>query len=566
MASTDPLHDALTEVGERFALHLRADDLTSAARALQLAGETVTTLISTPEHATPRTSAIAPMPEGLLLRIDDLSARIDTRRRLAEAVREAQAQTGLSAAPVAVVLRLFPEPAGSAGRLDPAWIDRIGEPVDWLTTSEVRKDVRADGWALLEPVLLLDDHLDDALIDAGAPPIEATLGPTVSEHGVPELDSIVIEAEPHPRRGTRLTVLELAAWLAGGTHTDEPATVSPVLTLYVRHLGLGLDHARRQRLKQTAIRLVGTDGDDDADRARAWQLTDWLVRTHAPPWLRRAGLTESADRLDGLASITGNADLVRAVDLLGNAIVTASRRLEITTAIAGTRAEIETSTHGLGDAIWSAALQEIATAAWRGAWAASETFVHHESTFSIRTAMRRSLESELGPGEDMGVELLIDEVDTAVRDVLAHLVLAEVDEPDFWNRAVDAASVAERGAVWRRALDGTRSVLGAALFDEAIAVARAELHRWLDEAPRTVGRAVAAAVAREASGVAGRGIAARAAAESLARGGSDGDAEDAAHEVLAEIVDELADDALRMIDVLVDAEPIAVQDEVGSSA
>ena len=57
------------------------------------------------------------------------------------------------------------------------------------------------------------------------------------------------------------------------------------------------------------------------------------------------------------------------------------------------RAELEASTHGLGDAIWSAALHEIATAAWRGAWETTEDFVHHESTFSIRTALRRSLES-----------------------------------------------------------------------------------------------------------------------------------------------------------------------------
>lgn len=818
MASTDPLHDALTDVGEHFALHLRADDVASAAHVLQTIARSTVTLAATPEMAVPRTSAVAPMPDGLLLRVDDLSNRVDTRRRLAECIREAMNDSGLGSASVsvldvdgladldrcrrAVVLRLFPQPSGAAGRLDPGWIDvaaewvfgdqradadvrlrvlgversvraaeaagilhecatahawcdvvtgdvrtrvrtasisfgtaphvaiasggprvddegllarfdlladvarelarecayvcidfedtfgglgaglsdtdwalegggapntvvgrlcdryvpeafgfqilgpdhlaalapdrpgrswgprlpgerrevRIGAPVDWLTTSEVREDVRADGWELLEPIMLLDDDLDDALL--GAAPTAEPVGPSVSEHGVPELTSIVVDAEPHPRRGTHLTVLELAAWLAGEAHTDEPGSVSPVLGVFVRHLGLGLDHTRRQELKATAIRLVGTSDDAGVERRRAWQLTDWLVRVHAPPWLRRAGLTESADRLDGLDSVTDNADLVRAVDLLGNAIVTASRRLEITTAIAGAhadlvdriawdaweraaertgwiaaseavlfeipadlayaadarvvecsrdpriRGDLEAAAHGgLGDAIWSAALQEIATTAWRGAWAASERFVHHESTFSIRTAMRRSLESELGSsGDDMGVELLIEDVDAAVRDALAHLVLADQTEPDFWKRAVEAASVGDRGAVWRRALDETRRVLGTGLFDEAVAVARVELHRWLDEAPRIVGRAVAAAVAREASGVSGRGIAARAAAESLARGGSEEEAEDAAHDVLAGIVEDLADDALRMVDVLVEAAPIRGQDEVVSPA
>jgi hypothetical protein len=819
VASTDPLHDSLADAGERFALHLRADDAARASLAMQAVAEAVGSLTPVPDADAPRTSALGPVLGGLLLRIDELSTRVDTRRRLAGSIRHALAEAGLPDAPVsvlavdglrdldecrrAVVLRMFPPPAGSAGRLDPAWIDvaaewvfgdqrpdadvrlrvlgvefsvraaeaagvlhgcaaarawcdvitgdvksrlrtasisfgaaphvsiagggprcdddglvarfdllaevakelahecayacldfeetfgelgnglvnsdwaleggaapntiagrlcdryvpdayghqiigpkhvdrlleddpgrawgeplpgnrrelRIGDPVDWLLSSEIRGDVRADGWDLLGSLLLREGELDAALADSSPARTsgQASDGVAAARNGVPEFDSIVIDAEQHGRRGTRLTVLELAAWLGGEAHTDEPRSVSPVLRLFVRHLARGLDDPRRQQLKPVAPRLVGTDRGAEDERRRAWELTDWLVRVHAPPWLRRAGLTESADRLDGLDSITGTTDLVRAVDLLGNAIVTASRRLEITTTIAGERAELvdqiawevwetaaertgwmaaseavlyeipsdlafaadarviecsrdprirtelEASTHGLGDAIWAAALQEIAAAAWHGAWEATESFVHHESTFSIGTALRRSLESELaaraggttgdGTGDtldDMGVDLLLDEVDAAVRDALAHLVLAEDDDVDFWQRAVDAASEGERGKLWRRALDGTRGVLGAVLFDDAIDVARTELHRWLDEAPRMVGRAVAAAVAREACGVAGRGIAARAAAETLARGGTDEDAEQSAWQVISGIVEDLADDSLRMVEVLVE--------------
>ncbi len=817
MASTDPLHDDLNEVGEHFALQVRSPDAARAADALRAVAATVADLEPTPGVRQPRCSPLAPLPDGPVLRIDDLSTRIDVRRRLSESVRRALSDTTLGSAPVAVldvdgladldtcrravVLRMFPPPAGD-GRLNPTWIDvaaewvfgdqrpdatvrlrvlgveravraaeaagvlhgcaaagawcdvvtgdvttrirtasisfgaaphvaiggggprcdddgllarfdlleevardlaaelgyacidfeetfaelgtglshtdwpleggaapntvagrlgdrfapdafasqvlgpghlerlraadgrhqwgrpvgggrhelRIGEPVDWLTASEVRPDVRADGWDLLGPILLRDDQLDGLLGEEGSgltadrpgePATTASPG-AVALHGVPELDVIVIDPDRHPRRGTRLTVLELAAWLAGEPHTDEPVSVSPVLRLFARHLGVGFDHARRQQLKEVATRLVGTGADPEGDRRRAWELTDWLVRVHAPPWLRRAGLTESADRLDGLESVTDQADLVRAVDLLGNAIVTASRRLEITTTIAGDRAEtvdriawdvweqaaehtgwiaaseavqhgipadlayaadarvvecsrdpriradIEASAHGLGDAIWLAALHEIATAAWRGAWEAAEDFVHHESTFSFRTAMRRSLETELGVGAaDMGIELLVDEVDDAVRDALGHLVLADDAAADYWKLALDAASTGERGAIWRRALDGTRTVLGEGLFDDGIAVARAELHRWLDEAPRLVGRAVAAAVAREACGVAGRGIAARAAAERFARGGTEEDAESAARSAVEEIVTALADDAVRMVRHLV--EPVTAQ-------
>lgn len=804
MSTIDPLHEELNEVGEHFAVQVRADDHVAAARTLRHVAAVAATLAPAAGADAVRVSPVAVLPAGPFVRIDDLSVRVDTRRRFADAVHDALEAERMpaSAAAVldvdglddldrcrrAVVLRLFPSPAGDAGRLDPAWIDVasewvfgdqrpesvvrvrvlgveqsvpaaeaagvlhgcaasrtwcdvvtgdlssrvrtasisfggaphvaiagggpkcdddgllaraallwevareladecayacidfedsfadlgtglsnadwvleggappntvagrlcdryvpeaypmqmlgpghlerlrdarpdrewgrslgadrtelvIGEPVDWLTTSEVRIDVRADGWQMLVPVLLRADDLDDALAGA-ASPAEAVPTASVAAHGVPDLDAIVIDPEGHPRRGTRLTIMELAAWLGGESHTDSPAGVSPVLRAFVGHLGRGLDPARRQRLKPLAHRLVGTATEDDlVERSRAWLLTDWLVRVHAPPWLRRAGLTESAERLDSLTSVAANTDLVRAVDLLGNAIVTASRRLEITTAIAGDRAdvvdriawdvweeaaertgwiaaseavlheippdlayaadqrvvecsrdprirgELEASTRGLGDAIWSAALHEIASAAWRRAWDATEQFVHHESTFSIRTTLRRSLETELGGGDEMALELLVDEVDHQVRDALAHVVLADDQEPDYWKRALDAASAGHRGGVWRRAFDETRRVLGETLFDDAIEVASDELHHWLDQAPRLVGRAVAAAVAREASGVAGRGIAARAAAERLARGGDDQDAEDAACAAVGPIVDQLADDALAMVEALVD--------------
>ena len=808
MSAIDPLHEELNEVGEHFAIQLRAHDHGAAARALHDIAASAATMAPVTGEAAPRLSPVAPLPDGPLLRVDELSTRVDTRRRLADAVHEALGRdhvdgdvrvlevdglADLDRCRRAVVLRLFPTPAGAAGRLDPSWIDvaaewvfgdqrpdadvrirvlgverrvpaadaagvlhgcaaagawcdvvtgdvasrvrtasisfgaaphvaiggggprcdddgmlarfdllrevarelaaecayacidfedtfadlgsglshadwaleggappntvagrlcdrfvpeafplqvlgpghlerlradrpdrswgqvvggdrhelTIGEPVDWLPTSDVRLDVRADGWSLLAPVLLRAEELDNELEDIGesAPwpghpaPAAASVG-----HGVPDLASLVIDPEQHTRRGTRLTLLELAAWFAGESHSDDPESVSPVLRSFGRHLGRGLDPARRQRLKEIAPRLVGTAAaGDEVERARAWMLTDWLVRSHAPPWLRRAGLTESADRLDGLSPVTADAELVRAVDLLGNAIVTASRRLEITTAIAGDnadvvdrvaweiweeaaeqtgwmaaseavlheipadlayaadqrvvecsrdprmRSELEASAHGLGDAIWSAALHEIGGAAWRAAWDVTEDFVHHESTFSIRTTLRRSLETELVGGDDMAVELLLDEVDHAVRETLARIALEGQEETDFWKRAIDAASTGPRGATWRRALEETRRVLGATLFDDAVDVARAELHRWLHRAPRLVGRAVAAAVAREASGVAGRAIAARAAAERLARGGTEDDAEDAARAAVAEIVDHLADDALRMLDALVDA-------------
>lgn len=803
MATIDPLHEELIALADSFAVQVRSDEADKAAGALQTVAAELARLAATPGEDTPRLSRIARLPDGPLLRVDDLSARTDTRRRAADAIRGAVDSVG-GGAEVAVhsvdglrdldrcrraaVLRLFPAPQGAKGRLDPSWIDVaadwvfgdqrpeapvrmrilgversvpaaeaagilhgcaasgvwcdvvtgdldsrirtasisfgvaphlaiagggprcdddgllarydllrevaesladrctyacldfeetfadlgtglshtewgldagaspnvvagrlcdryvpevfplqvlgpahhrallaydphrswgtpigvdrhllvLGEPIDWLPHSEVRGDVRGDGWALFEPLLLGEDDLDEALAQTSLAPEDRRSPTSALATGLPDLASIVIDPTRHPRRGTHLTVLELAAWLSGEAHTDDPQTVSPVLRTFVRNLALGLGDDLRQELKPVAGALVGTGPSNDGDeRRRAWLLADWLVRGHAPPWLERAGLSESADRLDGLGSITDQPTLVRAVDLLGRAIVTAGRRLEITLEIAGDeraefvdelawdvweqaaersgwiaaseamqyeipddlayatdqrvvecsrdpriRAEVERSPGGLGDAIWSAALHEVASTAWRSAWEVIEEFVHHESTFSVQTTLRRSLETDLGAG-GVDSDLLIDEVDRAAHDALARLVLDGTPKAQRWAGVLATISAIEGGERWRGAIDETRSVLGEGLFDEAVWHGRQELDAWIDRAPRLVGRTVAAAVAREASGVAGRAIAARAVAESLAHGASDDEAAAAARVAVAPVVERLALDAFRILDALV---------------
>ncbi len=809
MATIDPLHEELIAIADSFALQVRSEDTGRASEALLSAAGDIAQFAATPGASEPRISRIAPLPDGPLLRVDELSSRIDTRRRTAEAVHRALADADLdvdvAVLPVdgladldrcrrAAVLRLFPSPAAAAGRLDPGWIDVaadwvfgdqrpdapvrmrilgvervvpaaeaagilhgcaasgvwcdvvtgevdnrirtasisfgnaphvaiagggprcdddgllarfdllrevareladecayacldfeetfgdlgtglshtewcaeagapantvagrlcdvyvpevfplqilgprhvrallahdpdrtwgtpagqdhrelvLGEPVDWLPTSDVRGDVRGDGWELLEPLLLRADALDEALEQATSP-APPTPPPTSSAHGLPDLDSIVIDPTRHARRGTRLTVLELCAWLAGEQHTDDPQSVAPVLRTFVRNLAIGIGHELRQELKPVAAAIVDTAPCTDHDeRRRAWLLTDWLVRGHAPPWLARAGLSEAADRLDGLGPVTDQTELMRAVDLLGSAIVTAGRRLEITLEIAGDerrdvvdeiaweiweqaaersgwiaaseamqyeipddlayatdqrvvecsrdpriRAEVENRAGGLGDAIWSAALHEIASTAWRSAWEVIEAFVHHESTFSVRTTLQRSLQSDAAGGDAVSVEILLDEVDRVAHDALVRLVLDGTDRSERWRGVLDAISSGDAGRRWRRGVDETRQVLGPALFDEAVALARRELDQWIDRAPRLVGRTVASAVAREAAGVAGRAIAARAVAESMAHGGTAEEATAAARLAVAPVVEQLAADSFRILDALVLLDEIA---------
>ncbi|HEX4901741.1 MAG TPA: hypothetical protein VFV42_02965 [Acidimicrobiales bacterium] len=505
-------------------------------------------------------------------------------------------------------------------QLEPVGEDRwglaLGSPADWLPTSAVRDDVRHAAWRTLAPLLVDEAQLDDALAEASrddeaAAPHVAVEGSTAPDEtwgtGLPDLSTVVIEPHSHPRRGTRLSVLELAAWLAGEPHSDDPVNVSPVLRVYARELAAGLDDDRRQDLRRRASRLAGTGAfDDRTEHRRSWLLADRLLRTHAPAWLAVAGLSESADRLRQLSSIEADTQLVRGVHLLGGAVATASRRLETTHRIAGIhadvvealawdvweevsqrsgwaataeavvhgvpggltfatdqrvmelsrdpdhRAELESSTRGLGDEVWSTALAEIAAAAWRSGWEAAEELIHHESTFSLHTTLRRSVQALLGDDDDVGLDMLLDDVDRTARDTIARLLLVGDDESDYWDKAVAACARIDGGDTWRRALDDSCTVLGPGLCEEALQLAREQVAEWVVRAPELVSRAVVASVTREACSVAGRAMLARSAAEALARGRSEADAEVAARDAVEELVSTLADDAVDALDELVE--------------
>lgn len=488
------------------------------------------------------------------------------------------------------------------------WALAIGAAAEWLPTSPLRDDLRRSSWRTLAPLLVGEDDLDEALAaasrDREEPGDDAHEGDAGWGAGLPDLSTIVIEPHSHPRRGTRLSVLELAAWLAGEPHSDDPVNVSPVLRVYARELAAGLDDDRRQALAHRASKLAGTGAfDDRTEHRRSWLLADRLLRFHAPAWLGAAGLSESAQRLRHLTSIEADTQLVRGVHLLGGAVATASRRLETTHRIAGEhvdvvealawdlweelgqrtgwvataeavvhgvpgrltfatdqrvmelsrdpehRAELESSTRGLGDEVWATALAEIAAASWRSGWEAAEELIRHESTFSMRTTLRRSLQALLGD-DDIAVEMLLDDVDTSARDTIARLLLVGDDESDYWDKAVAGCSRIDGGDAWREAFDDTCTVLGPGLCEEAIQLAREQVAEWVGRAPELVSRAVVASVTREACSVAARGVLARAASEALARGRSEADAEAAARAAVADLVAMLAGDALGMVDAL----------------
>ena len=99
--------------------------------------------------------------------------------------------------------------------------------------------------------------------------------------------------------------MELAAHLAGEPHSDHPPCVCPVLGAFVRSWNDNLpDDKRNELLKPIIPRLLNTRGSKKLETRRALMAADWLVRTHAPAWLRLAGLTAQADVLSSLPKIT----------------------------------------------------------------------------------------------------------------------------------------------------------------------------------------------------------------------------------------------------------------------
>jgi hypothetical protein len=84
---------------------------------------------------------------------------------------------------------------------------------------------------------------------------------------------------------------------------DSEPTTSPVIARFLISLNDGLPDEPRQRLKPYEQLVLGTKTTDADEERRAWLCTDWIVRTFAPAWLRKAGLTAEADALVALPEL-----------------------------------------------------------------------------------------------------------------------------------------------------------------------------------------------------------------------------------------------------------------------
>lgn len=115
-----------------------------------------------------------------------------------------------------------------------------------------------------------------------------------------------------------VTTADFAAFVAGAKAGDfdtiagtAGGAVSPVLAAYHARLALVVPDHQQPRLRALTAAAAGTAGDGH-DTARAWICLDWLVRVHAPTWLRAARLAADAYALSGLAIIDSPARAIAA--------------------------------------------------------------------------------------------------------------------------------------------------------------------------------------------------------------------------------------------------------------
>ena len=170
--------------------------------------------------------------------------------------------------------------------------------------------------------------------------------------------------------GVQACVMEAVSFVAGEPWSDHPQCASRVIGAYLRSWNDALPTEERQQLKRYIPRLVGSAGTAEQEERRSWMALDWLIRTHAPAWLRLAGLDPEATVLAGLDEITSAVTLGAATEALSTA-----RQNAAAAWVAARDAAWAAARAAARDAAWDAArdaARAVARAAARdAAWAAT---------------------------------------------------------------------------------------------------------------------------------------------------------------------------------------------------
>jgi hypothetical protein len=185
---------------------------------------------------------------------------------------------------------------------------------------------------------------------------------------IEEYEALTLAKGDHPDRSNGLCSMEAAAWLAGETHTDHPACVSPIIAAFVRRWNDDLDDDARNRLiKPLVPKILNTAGDAKLETRREWMIRDWQIRVYTPAMLRLAKIDVEAKSLAELPEVVDTESLNAAVKALTPARTKAAAAWDAAWAAAWDAAG-DAAGAAAGDAAWAAAA---GAAAWAAAGAAA---------------------------------------------------------------------------------------------------------------------------------------------------------------------------------------------------
>ena len=172
------------------------------------------------------------------------------------------------------------------------------------------------------------------------------------------LSELTLQRGSHSNSDEGMCIMEAVAYIAGEPFSDHPACACPVISAFLRSYNDSASNEVRQTLKRFIPRLVGTKSTPEIEERRSLVAADWMVRVHAPAWLRLAGLTAHAEALASLPEITSTAQ----VPSIRGPIEAARRD-----AAAARAAARDAARDAAGAAAWDAAWAAARAAAWAAA-------------------------------------------------------------------------------------------------------------------------------------------------------------------------------------------------------
>ena len=118
------------------------------------------------------------------------------------------------------------------------------------------------------------------------------------------IDEVRLAEGNHTSPAEGMCFMEMAAWFAGETHSDEPECSCPVLGAYGIRLNDRMPDDVRDRLLKPMVPLIVGTRDDAAKQKRAEFLALWAVNQVLPIVLEERGLGDLARACRSATTLT----------------------------------------------------------------------------------------------------------------------------------------------------------------------------------------------------------------------------------------------------------------------